>query len=150
MNELQHYGVPGMKWGVRKSITIGRAKRDAKRLSKANAKSQETAKRLSGQMNLALYTNTLGDRRVARQIDRTTSTLARQEKRGKQLLDKMKKRYENTTLSDITVKTHYVPNGKAYCQVLMGQVGDSPYDGSSRYQVTAGTWTRSVNGDLND
>ena len=59
----------------------------------------------------------------------------------KKIINKVKARWENTRLSDMTIEES-VHNGRKYTAVLMGRVGDSPYDSTARYLVTAGTWSK--------
>lgn len=117
--ELYHYGVKGMKWGVIRS---------QKRLE---AGAEKRAKKLS-----SLY---------AKSVDNTRSVKSslKSLNKAKRYTEKMMKKYENTSLSDIQMRRYKdISTGREYVQILMGRDGNSPYDGSERYRVTAGTWTR--------
>ena len=117
--ELYHYGVKGMKWGVRRSqkrLEVGAEKR-AKKLSSLYAKSVDNT--------------------------RSVKSSLKSLNKAKRYTEKMVKKYENTSLSDIQMRRYKdTSTGREYVQILMGRDGNSPYDGSERYRVAAGTWTR--------
>ena len=47
----------------------------------------------------------------------------------------------NTSISDIKmVDSEY--KGRTYTSVLMGNVGPSPYDGTTRYRIAVGSWSK--------
>lgn len=116
-DELYHHGVKGMKWGVR------RYQRSDGSLTPAGRKrAEKDAKRIANMQ--------------AKYNDRAAS-----QEKVKKTINKVKARWENTRLSDVTIEES-VYNGRKYTAVLMGRVGDSPYDGTARYLVTAGTWSK--------
>lgn len=116
-DELYHHGVKGMKWGVR------RYQRSDGSLTPAGRKrAEKDAKRIANMQ--------------AKYNDRAVS-----QEKVKKTINKVKARWENTRLSDMTIEES-VYNGRKYTAVFMGRVGDSPYDGSARYLVTAGTWNK--------
>ena len=128
-DELMHYGVKGMKWGVRKYQRIERGvERRAKNIS-----------------NMIAKTKSIGSEYTVRptqvEINKLQKQTLKNIKKIDRAIDKFKKRYRNTPYSDIAVKT-YAINGRSYVQTLVGRTDDSPYDGSARYRVTAGTWTK--------
>lgn len=45
-NSLTHYGVKGMKWGVRKRIEKGKEKRAAKKISRKNSRNLKARNRI--------------------------------------------------------------------------------------------------------
>ena len=139
--ELYHHGVKGMKWGVRKKRYEADVERSAKKLANLKTKEFESATKLAGQINLANATNSHGNRKVSREINKSTLQLDREDSKAERFLDKMKRKYENTPYSDITLARSTL-NGRTYTHVLIGQVENSPYDGSARYLVTAATATK--------
>lgn len=116
-DELYHHGIKGMKWGVR------RYQRPDGSLTPAGRKrAEKDAKRIANMQ--------------AKYNDRAVS-----HEKVKKTINKVKARWENTRLSDMAIEES-VHNGRKYTAVLMGRVGDSPYDGTARYLVTAGTWSK--------
>lgn len=142
--ELCHFGVKGMKWGVRRyqnkdgSLTAAgrkRAEKDAKKIANAKARENDQVAEFEKRLRTSsdpMYINEAFMKTLDEQV------------KVKNLVNKMAARYANTPVSDITIKEK-VYNGRKYTAVLMGRVEDSPYDGSPRYTVTAGTWTKSNN-----
>ena len=64
-NELYHHGVMGMHWGVRRSSPrASSVERKAKKLTKLAAKENDAAKNYSSKYNLAVATNSFGNRKV--------------------------------------------------------------------------------------
>lgn len=116
-DEFYHHGIKGMKWGVR------RYQRPDGSLTPAGRKrAEKDAKRIANMQ--------------AKYNDRAVS-----HEKVKKTINKVKARWENTRLSDMIIEES-VRNGRKYTAVLMGRVGDSPYDGTARYLVTAGTWSK--------
>lgn len=121
INELYHHGIKGMKWGVRRYQNP-----DGSLTSAGRKRAEKDAKRIA---NIQSKYN---DRAISQE-------------KVKNAINKAKTRWENTVLSDMTIEES-VYNGRKYTAVLMGRVGDSPYDGSARYLVTAGTWSKKETG----
>ena len=117
INELYHHGIKGMKWGVRRYQNP-----DGSLTSAGRKRAEKDAKRIA---NIQSKYN---DRAISQE-------------KVKKAINKAKTRWKNTVLSDMTIEES-VYNGRKYTAVLMGRVGDSPYDGSARYLVTAGTWSK--------
>ena len=141
-NELYHYGIKGMKWGVRRyqnpdgSLTAAGKKRaeiDAKKVANARARYNDSVAEFERRLKNSsdpMYINEAFNKTLDAQV------------RARRVTDKLKSKYANTPISDVTI-TEKAYNGRKYTAVLMGRTEDSPYDGSPRYQVTAGTWTKS-------
>ena len=140
--ELYHYGVKGMKWGVRKKyISEGRVERAAKKLANYKAKEASALNRFTNDITAAVITNSLDNRRMKRRLNTSKRQLIKAKNRAEKQFNKMKKDFANTPYSDIKVSAH-TANGKTYINALIARVGTSPYDGSDRYKVTAGTWAK--------
>lgn len=143
-NELMHYGVKGMRWGVHRfqnrdgrltTRGINRAEKDAKKI--ANMKARENDRIAYLERRQKTSSN-------PRSINKASMKILDTQAKTKAFVDKVIAKYANTSISDITIDER-VYKGKKYIGVLMGRVGNSPYDGTPRYEVTAGTWTKSNN-----
>ena len=118
-NELYHHGVKGQKWGVRRYQN-----KDGSLTKLGELRAEHDASRLA----------------KARSKYNTTKSPKHKEKVNR-LLTKFKKKYANTSISDIKmVDSEY--KGRTYTSVLMGNVGPSPYDGTTRYRIAVGSWSK--------
>ena len=96
-NYLEHYGVLGMKWGVRKNPTKTLQK-SVKRLSKVQRK--ETKYRVKG-TKLSYKGAKRGDAKKAGKGAKLQYKAARYKKKGDRMLKNMQKVFGDITISDI-------------------------------------------------
>ena len=65
-NQLEHYGIPGMKWGVRKGSSGSRSeKKTSKQLAKADKKFVKTANKTSSTLALKIYNDAANNSEAA-------------------------------------------------------------------------------------
>lgn len=146
--ELYHYGVKGMKWGVKKKhISEKKVERAAKKLANLKAKEMTARDRFIRDVNDSQAMYFLDDSshdKVTRMVDKSREKYKNAQKKFTAEFEKVSKKLADTPYSDIKVSDgeHKYRSGRAYVQTLIGRVGDSPYDGSARYKVTAGTWSK--------
>lgn len=82
---IYHYGVPGMKWGVRRQR---KADRRMKKLANLGAKYQDDAKRTAQSMNLNNFYST---KKTRRNIQINSKKMARSEKNLINIWKKLRK-----------------------------------------------------------
>lgn len=141
-NEIYHYGVKGMKWGVRnKRVSEYSVQKSAKKLANYEAQRESAAKKLARDVNVASATGSLGNRQMRGIIRKSEHQLQIATKRAEKQLNKMTKKLAGTPYADIKISKHTL-NGRTYISTLIGSTGYSPYDGTERYRVTAGTWSK--------
>ena len=117
MNELAHYGILGMRWGVRRSPAQLRraANRDANKLGKLVVKGVEKAKTAGHNKAIAYLNNKPNAKQDVKDIKSVEKAIAKARKH----FIKMKERYANTPYSNITM-SYNVEKGYTYVKVRMG------------------------------
>lgn len=122
-NYLEHYGVLGMKWGVRKSDREQRkATGDARKLAKLESKRYVKAgKALMTNYTMAV-TNTEGNRRMQKLLEKQKKQSEKAQKKSDAFVKKIVNKYKDTKFSDIHVSAPYIRNGRTYCDVGFGLV----------------------------
>lgn len=136
--ELYHYGVKGMRWGVRRDRLQKSAQKTAKKLATLKAKEYSKAKNVATTMNVMNYTNSYGNRKMQRILAKQTKDLDKASRKAQKFLDKCITKYKNTKYSDIHISDPEVRNGRTYCYTAMGFAGTED-GGSSLFNVTAGS-----------
>lgn len=131
-NELMHYGVRGMKWGVRRDPTKA-YERASKKMAKLNNKVEKTTEKFY--KNAHVHFTDFGvaaERKARRKMDRATS-------KAMQWKKAMDKEFSNTKLTSLEKK--YTSKGEAYLK-KMGLASDenkrnSYSDKASKYNAKA-------------
>lgn len=125
--ELKHYGVKGMKWGVRKnpSKTYARASREADKRKANVVKYQQkaTKQRLKTNKRLARVSLTdLGrdkERRMLKRLAKAESKAYKAQKKSQRFEKSMRKTFANVKVSDISKEDLEV--GRAYVYMLLNE-----------------------------
>lgn len=125
-NELYHYGVLGMKWGVRRGNTskaYGKASKKAKKLeAKSAALRLKSAKLQSKALKKENKATTEKQYQKARKVQFKANKLnlksAKLEKKGRKWVKKMEREFSNVKMSDIS-KEH-LDMGRKYTYMLAG------------------------------
>lgn len=119
-DELYHHGVKGQKWGIRRYQN-----KDGSLTKLGELRAEHDASKLAKAQSKYI-----------------TSKSAKDKEKVDRLLNKFKKKYAGTSISDIEIYDSDEYKGRVYTSVLMGYVGDSPYDGSPRYRIAMGSWSK--------
>ena len=120
-NELKHYGVLGMKWGVRR----GNTKRAYEKASKKAAKLDKRIREDEEYMNkkIAKADKKVGSRfasdkaqtRAVAKAREATSEYRKTVQKGRKWYEAMEKTFKDT---DIKLSSEQVQNGRKYAQTL--------------------------------
>mgnify|MGYP000077195011 CR=1 FL=1 len=120
-NELMHYGVLGMKWGVRRGNVSGAYKKASKKLDSMNrkiVKKQKKADKFNYKADKKMYSpfSSESDVRIARQrASEAQNKVDRKVYKAKRWIDKMDKVFSNTTQS---LSKEQIALGKSYADQL--------------------------------
>lgn len=122
-NYLEHYGVPGMKWGVLKSNREQRkATGAAHKLAKLKSKQHMKAGKARVTQKVMTDTNSEGNRHMQKLLKAQTKQAEKAQKKADAFAKKITEKYKDTKYSDIHVSDPYTRNGRTYCDVGFGLV----------------------------
>lgn len=98
-DELYHYGVIGMKWGIRRGKTAKAYAKASKKLDKLDAKIQKRTRKLHKAADKADKNRFFGRDYYEDKAKRASAKLAKATVKGKKWVDKMDKAFMNTEIS---------------------------------------------------
>ena len=118
-SELYHYGVLGMKWGVRRGNTAKAYAKASKKLSKLDSKvdkAEAKARKKKGQADAAAASMFVSDKRMAKRetkAKRASAKAAIRLRKAERWYKSMEKTFANT---DVSMSKEQIAMGKRYVE----------------------------------
>lgn len=123
---LQHYGVLGMRWGIRKGNASGAYEKASKKLQKLNNKVVKTNKKANKDLSKAIVSSWGGGLYVnKKRMEKAAKSQQKYVKavyKANKWLQSMEKEFAKT---DINVKSIYSELGEQYVNTLMQARSDT-------------------------
>ena len=115
MDELRHYGVIGMKWGVRRGKTTKAYEKASKKLKKIDDKVKKQTNDFHKKAQKAETAGNFRREKLQRKADKAARKLTKTSIKGKKWVASMEKSFRNT---DISMSKEQIALGRQYSDFL--------------------------------
>lgn len=113
--ELYHYGVVGMKWGIRRGKTAKAYTKASKKLDKIDTKIKKQTEKFHKKAQKAETAGYLKREKAQRKANKAARRLTKTTIKGKKWVKAMEKNFKNT---DVTMTKEQIDLGRKYSDFL--------------------------------